>query len=303
MKKIKSLLIYLLIIVFFTGCAATVKPDNKVNNDKKVTSQVTLSVDENTDNGDASQKVAATTNPPVVPSIAKPVTTQTSSVQVATTPVIPASGGRVICIDPGHGTIRPNPNLEQLAPGSKTWVMSDGGGAGNVANSAWDEYKVNWSVALKLQQLLKIMGYTVVMTKSNIAEDPTNIRRADIATLAGAALEIRIHADSNSDSNMTGASMQLPNAINANTTAIYDKSWSYGKTILDTLASKVGMANNGTKGRSDLIGFNWAQVPTILVEMGFLSNKVEAARLANDGYQNQLAQAIADGIAKAVPVN
>jgi N-acetylmuramoyl-L-alanine amidase len=306
-RKLKYVLIYALIIVLFTGCAATNKSNSNVKNEKKVATQVDLteSTTDDISNTNPSQKTTSTINPPTVTSKAEttsPSKTTTPST-TATTPTVTRSGGKVICIDPGHGTNFPNPNSELATPESNVMKMSDGGGAGNVANSAWPERRVNWSVALKLQQLLNNMGYTIVMTKSSVNEDPTNRRRAEIATEAGAALEIRIHCDgSDTDSSMQGASMLVPAVTNARTAAIHDLSTSYGSTVFNTFLSEMGLHNGGLNSRSDLIGFNWSQTPVILVEMGFLSNPTEALKLTQDDYQNRLAKALADGIAKAVPL-
>ena len=40
------------------------------------------------------------------------------------------------------------------------------------------------------------------------------------------------------------------------------------------------------------------EVPTIIVECGFLSNAEEAEKLKNDVYQEQVAEAICEGIIK-----
>ena len=45
--------------------------------------------------------------------------------------------------------------------------------------------------------------------------------------------------------------------------------------------------------RSDLTGFNWADVPVVLVETGFLSNPREATLLRSASYQQRLAGALA----------
>lgn len=57
-----------------------------------------------------------------------------------------------------------------------------------------------------------------------------------------------------------------------------------------------GAKNNGIVQRSDLTGFNFAEVPTILIEMGFLSNPDEDARMETEEYRDKLAQGICNGI-------
>lgn len=57
-----------------------------------------------------------------------------------------------------------------------------------------------------------------------------------------------------------------------------------------------GAKNNGIVQRSDLTGFNFAEVPTILIEMGFMSNPEEDALMETQNYQDQLAQGVCDGI-------
>jgi N-acetylmuramoyl-L-alanine amidase len=47
--------------------------------------------------------------------------------------------------------------------------------------------------------------------------------------------------------------------------------------------------------RSDLTGFNWADVPVVLVETGFMSNPRESALLRNAAYQRKLAGSLARG--------
>ena len=44
-----------------------------------------------------------------------------------------------------------------------------------------------------------------------------------------------------------------------------------------------------------------SEMPAVLVEMGFLTNAVEAANMANGGYQDKLASAIADAILADLP--
>jgi N-acetylmuramoyl-L-alanine amidase len=48
----------------------------------------------------------------------------------------------------------------------------------------------------------------------------------------------------------------------------------------------------------DLSGFNWSQVPSVLVEMGLMSNSAEDRKLATASYQEELANGMANGIVK-----
>jgi len=48
--------------------------------------------------------------------------------------------------------------------------------------------------------------------------------------------------------------------------------------------------------RSYLRGFNWSKVPSVLVEMGFMSNRAEDLKLGSSDYQQQLADGLAQGI-------
>lgn len=204
---------------------------------------------------------------------------------------------KVIVIDPGHAS-KSNLQLEAIAPSSSEMKIKDGGGAQGIISKT-PEYLVNMRVSLKLKPLLESKGYTVIMTKTSNSLSLGNIERANVGNNANANLVIRIHADSNDNGQVMGASMLVPAAINDNTKNIYAESKRCGIIVLDTLVREVGMKNRGVVVHSDMTGFNWSKVPVILVEMGFLSNSTEDRLLCSDNYENKLAQGLADGIALA----
>jgi N-acetylmuramoyl-L-alanine amidase len=222
----------------------------------------------------------------------------TAAAQKAAAGTSNTGGGKTIVIDPGHASTSSS-KTEPNAPGSSVMkAMESGGATGSFTGTP--EYQINMNVAKKLKPLLEAKGYRVVMTKTDNSTMLGNVARAQIGNDQNAALVIRIHCDSTDGSSTNGASMLVPAKVNAGTTAIADISYQYGKTILNTLTSEVGMKNNGVVTRSDMTGFNWTKVPVVLVEMGFLSNQTEDNRLSSDSYQNQLAAALAKGIALAV---
>jgi N-acetylmuramoyl-L-alanine amidase len=58
-----------------------------------------------------------------------------------------------------------------------------------------------------------------------------------------------------------------------------------------------GAANRGIVQRSDLTGFNWADVPAVLVESGFMTNTTESHRLKTGAYQQRVALGLVRGAA------
>ena len=67
-----------------------------------------------------------------------------------------------------------------------------------------------------------------------------------------------------------------------------------GKYALEL--TKAGFAVYATVERSDLSGFNWSQVPVVLVETGFMSNPDEDVKLSKPAYRAKLMRALANGI-------
>lgn len=203
----------------------------------------------------------------------------------------------VVVIDPGHSSITSSVK-EQQAPGSTIMKIKEPGGAQGI-NTKTPEYVVNMAVAVRLKSLLVKKGYTVIMTKTENKQMLGNIARAEVGNIAKANLVIRIHADSNNNSSVKGASMLVP-ADTKSTDAIYKSSKKYGEIVFRNLVEDVGMENRGVVERDDMTGFNWSKVPVILVEMGFQSNAYEDKLLTTDSYQDKLANGLADGIYKAL---
>ncbi|WAG65815.1 N-acetylmuramoyl-L-alanine amidase [Clostridium estertheticum] len=204
---------------------------------------------------------------------------------------------KVVVIDPGHASIT-SFEQEKQAPGSTIMKIKEPGGAEGI-NTKTPEYVVNMAVAVRLKVLLSKKGYTVIMTKTENKQMLGNIARAKVGNDSKANLVIRIHADSNDNSSVSGASMLVPTDTK-NTDPIYKLSKQYGEVVFRNLINDVGMNDRGVVERDDMTGFNWSKVPVILVEMGFLSNSSEERLLITESYQDKLAKGLADGIDAAL---
>jgi N-acetylmuramoyl-L-alanine amidase len=211
-------------------------------------------------------------------------------------PVSAASGqsAPVVVIDPGHD-LRANPANEPIGPGSSARKIKDGGGTRGVV-SGLTEAELNLRVALRLRTLLERAGVRVVMTRTEtVGTSIGNVARARIANRAGAALFLRIHADGSTDPSARGTHTLYPALRRGWTDDVYASSKRAARTVQPELVHTLGFPDRGLQERSDFTGFNWADVPVILVEMGFMTNATEDRLLATSAYQRRAAVSLCRG--------
>jgi N-acetylmuramoyl-L-alanine amidase len=200
-----------------------------------------------------------------------------------------ATAAALICLDPGHNTVPAvGRQTEPIGPGSSVRKIKDGGGASG-------EPAVALAIALKTRTLLQAAGYRVAMTRGARPYAGGNIARARFCNVRHAALMLRIHADGSSNTTLNGVQTLYPALRRGWTDDIYARSLRAARTVQDAVVRSTGSADLGLTPRSDLTGFNWANVPAILVETGFMSNPVERARLQAASYQLRIARGLAAG--------
>jgi N-acetylmuramoyl-L-alanine amidase len=209
-------------------------------------------------------------------------------------PTAHAAPAPVVVIDAGHD-LRGNPDTEPIGPGSATRQIKAGGGTHGVV-SGLTEAELNLRVAARLRPLLERAGVRVVMTRTESAGTSMgNIARARIANRARAALFLRIHADGSSDPSVRGSHTLHPALRRGWTDDVYAKSRHAARIVQAALVRALGFPDRGLQERSDFTGFNWADVPVILVEMGFMTNRTEDRLLATDAYQGRAATGLCRG--------
>jgi len=180
--------------------------------------------------------------------------------------------GKVIVIDPGHG----------------------GNNPGAVANNN-RESDNNLAVSLKLRDKLVQAGAKVIMTREtdrNVAPEGSTLgqelqARVALAEANHADIFVSIHSNSNPD----------PNIVGAMTFYHSGKSPELALEVQSALIKQTGAVDKGTSPATFYVLRN-TSMPGILVEMGFVTNASEAARLQSDTYRNSIAQGIFNGIVK-----
>lgn len=183
---------------------------------------------------------------------------------------------------------------EPIGPGSKVMKIKDGGGAPGEADVAL-------RIAFGTRTLLLARGYRVAMTRTAPGYTGGNIARAQFCNARHAALMVRIHADGSADTAIHGVSTLFPALHRGWTDDIFARSLRAAKLVQRAVVSVTGATDLGTIQRSDLTGFNWANVPVVLVETGFLSNPAERAKLESAGYEDKVARGLVAGIAAFSP--
>jgi N-acetylmuramoyl-L-alanine amidase len=200
----------------------------------------------------------------------------------------------LVCLDPGHGTPPAiGRQVEPIGPGSRVLKIKDGGGAHG-------EAAVALAIARRARTVLLSRGYRVAMTRTgptiHLPNGDGNIARARFCNQRQAVLMIRIHADGSSNRSLRGVSTLVPAWHKGWTDDIYGRSLQAGRLVQKAVVRATGAANRGVVRRSDLTGFNWANVPAVLVETGFLSNAKDSQLLHTPSYQQKIARGLASAV-------
>lgn len=179
----------------------------------------------------------------------------------------------VICIDPGHGV---------------------GGDTGASGIDGLQEDDVTLAVGLEVGRILEEHDIKVVYTRTEDMRSTSMSvvdslqRRCDIANNANAKYFVSIHANSFDSSSALG------------TETLYDteneESKKLATAIQNSIIKEVGTYDRGLKDGNWLYLVNHANSPTVLTELGFLTNPGDAEKLKDPSYQQKYAQAIANGI-------
>lgn len=168
----------------------------------------------------------------------------------------------VIVVDPGHGG-------------------NDPGATGFLA--AYPEKTINYAIASKLADELAYRGARVVKLDTQY-NNISLMDRVRTAASYNPHLYIAVHANSSSVSSSASGSE-----------AYYFTPYSYlmARYASQTIAGALGTTNRGGKFGYYLVTRN-SQFASVLLETGFVTNEAEYRKLIDDGYQADVASAVAN---------
>ena len=182
----------------------------------------------------------------------------------------------LVVLDPGHGGRDP----------------------GKVGAQGEQEKDINLAISLKVKERLEKDGMEVVMTREKDVmladEDASNKKLEDlnnrirIINERQPAVAASIHQNSYSDASVKGAQV------------FYFTHSDKGKQAAEAMQKELLEFDQENtrkiKANDTYYLLKKTEVPTVIVECGFLSCPEEAALLTDEAYQKKLAEAIAKGI-------
>ena len=204
-----------------------------------------------------------------------------------------------VVVDPGHDRLA-NAQTEPIGPGSARRKIMDGGGTRGVVTGT-SEAELVLDVSLRLRALLRRAGVRVVLTRDRTAgRSLGNVARAQIANRARAALFLRVHADGSTRSGDRGTATLVPAFRRGWTDDVYAASRRAGRLVQGEVVRALHSRDRGVVERGDLTGFNWADVPAVLVELGFMTNPDEDRLLGTPAYRQRAALGLCRGVLRSL---
>ena len=204
------------------------------------------------------------------------ISDQKESVPTVSLPV----SGKTIVIDAGHG--KPDEGAE--------------------SRSGTTEAEINLKIALKLQNLLEQSGSSVILTRS----DENAIYDIDAKTLRQKKISdihnrVKIGNESSADIFVSIHLNKIPQQQYDGWQTFYNSNSTEGQKLAVSIQTNLNEAiqkenKRVAKSIENIYIVKHVQIPTTIVECGFLSNPDEEKMLLEDEYQNRLAWGIYNGI-------
>ena len=178
----------------------------------------------------------------------------------------------VIVIDPGHGGEDP----------------------GKVGVNDILEKDINLQISMKVRDLLEEVGITVVMTRE---DDKVPDRkkedwgeRVELINKTKPTLALCIHQNSYTTPDIFGAQVFYHTKT--------EEAEDVATLVQESMRAIDPNNKREIKENDTYYMLKFSEVPTIIVECGFLTNPTEAQKLTTEEYQDEVAFAICEGIVK-----
>lgn len=184
---------------------------------------------------------------------------------------------KLIMLDAGHGG-------------------SDPGALGTLNGRTINEKDLTLSITYKVKAILESNGYKTAMTRTGDTI-PTLAERPEMANKKDCALFVSIHINSATAEDANGTEVFYSEENNEDDYGV--TSQEFATNVLEGMLKYMKSRDRGVRMA------NWAvtrraNMPAILLEVGFISNEKELKLMCTDDYQNKTATGIAEGIINTI---
>lgn len=178
-----------------------------------------------------------------------------------------------VVIDPGHG-------------GYETGAIVSG----------VKEKDLNLAIAKKLDTYLKNSGVTTYMTRTT-DKYVSLYQRSGLANSVNADLFISIHNNTQPQKSISGSmTLYYPTSTDSSGFSGYK----FASIIQKNLNNKLGTDDKGIIQRPNLAVLRTSEMPAVLVEVGYMTNKAEMQKLLTDSYKEKAAKVLSDSVLEAL---
>ena len=180
--------------------------------------------------------------------------------------------GKVIIIDPGHGS------------------EDSGANVGNIF-----EKDINLKISLYLEKELERLGATTILTRTE--DNDLSTPNARYRKKSDFDNRIKLINESNANMYLSVHLNYLNNSLYSGPQVFYNKDNKELAKLIQNALNKYTKENREVKNiPKDTYMYSKLKVPGVLIECGFLSNPKERAKLVNEEYQKLIAKAISEGV-------
>lgn len=202
---------------------------------------------------------------------------------------------KVIVIDAGYQVEETEEETEELGA-EKTAEKVTSVTTGIVTGR--NEHEIVLDIALELEKKLEERGYVVIQVQRNDDVTISNSERAVLANQIDADILIRLYANGNDVCNINVTDVCYISKDNPYVqTDIYDECKMLAECVFDAYTeANPDIENNSIRESDDYTGLSWCEIPSIILEMGYLANEEEDKYLNIDDNLMNIVNGIADGI-------
>jgi N-acetylmuramoyl-L-alanine amidase len=177
-------------------------------------------------------------------------------------------------------------------PPARLLIVLDAGHGGRDPGAVYGdvhEADINLAITEQVASLIAADDRLAVRSTRTLDITVSLEDRIAVANDKDAALYLSIQSNASPHTDASGVETLVSDQIPDDAAA-----WQFAEILQDAVATATGARDRGV--RSQDLYLHRAEMPAALIEIGFLSNAAERAKLMDPDYQQTIAQAIYEGI-------